>query len=186
MKKLNELYEPKARSGKKFVAMHKGEPTLKKSKPTQNDDQFNSGKVKTFDRSAKRMGYNTGADEKAYDGRPTPAPNDQGPVPTTGSTLYPSGKFAEEIELTDDDIDTLLDMLGDIVLNETSGRDFARGVNPNHPATTIKDPENHPHYSKVAVDKAIASSTRSGRKVGGKEAKAIHRLLKGWRGVNND
>jgi hypothetical protein len=36
-----------------------------------------------------------------------------------------------------------------------------------------------PSYSEQAVNKSIASSNRSGRKIGGKEAKAIHGLLKG-------
>jgi hypothetical protein len=36
----------------------------------------------------------------------------------------------------------------------------------------------NPRYSEAAVNKAIASSNRSGRKIGGKEAKAIHALLK--------
>lgn len=34
-------------------------------------------------------------------------------------------------------------------------------------------------YNPDAVNKAIASSNRSGRRIGGKEASAIHRLLKG-------
>lgn len=34
-------------------------------------------------------------------------------------------------------------------------------------------------YSKDAVNKAIASSNRSGRRIGGKEARLIHALLKG-------
>ena len=37
----------------------------------------------------------------------------------------------------------------------------------------------NPRYSEAAVNKAISSSNRSGRKIGGREAKAIHRLLKG-------
>lgn len=38
-------------------------------------------------------------------------------------------------------------------------------------------------YNKVAVDAAIAAQNRSGRgKIWGREAKAIHALLKGWRG----
>lgn len=36
-----------------------------------------------------------------------------------------------------------------------------------------------PSYSKTAVDKAIGSSNRSGRKIGSSEAKKIHRLLSG-------
>ena len=42
----------------------------------------------------------------------------------------------------------------------------------------VNEPMN-PNYSETAVNKAIASSNRSGRKIGGKEAKAIHSLLKG-------
>jgi hypothetical protein len=34
-------------------------------------------------------------------------------------------------------------------------------------------------YNKTAVDKAIASSNRSGRRIGGEEARLIHALLKG-------
>jgi len=36
-----------------------------------------------------------------------------------------------------------------------------------------------PRYSTEAVDKAIASSNRSGRRIGRREARAIHSLLKG-------
>jgi hypothetical protein len=35
----------------------------------------------------------------------------------------------------------------------------------------------NPGYHKGAVDKAIASSNRSGRKIGGREARLIHRVL---------
>ena len=35
----------------------------------------------------------------------------------------------------------------------------------------------NPNYSKEAVDKAIASSNRSGRRIGGKEARLIHAIL---------
>jgi hypothetical protein len=34
-------------------------------------------------------------------------------------------------------------------------------------------------YNKQSVDQAIASSNRAGRRIGGKEAKLIHALLKG-------
>lgn len=42
----------------------------------------------------------------------------------------------------------------------------------------VNEPVN-PNYSEEAVNKSIASSNRSGRKISGKEAKAIHRLLRG-------
>jgi hypothetical protein len=41
-------------------------------------------------------------------------------------------------------------------------------------------------YSKDAVDKAIASSNRSGKKIGGREAKMIHAVLKGWRNESQE
>lgn len=49
---------------------------------------------------------------------------------------------------------------------------------PKEKYMRVNEPVN-PNYSETAVDKAIASSNRSGRKIGGKEAKAIHSLLKG-------
>jgi hypothetical protein len=36
-----------------------------------------------------------------------------------------------------------------------------------------------PHYNKIAVDKAIAASNRSGQRIGRKEAENIHRVLRG-------
>ena len=39
-----------------------------------------------------------------------------------------------------------------------------------------------PSYNRGAVQQAINSSNRHGKRIKGKEAKAIHALLKGWRG----
>ena len=50
--------------------------------------------------------------------------------------------------------------------------------NPKEKYLRVNEPVN-PNYSETAVNKAIASSNRSGRKINGKEAKAIHSLLKG-------
>lgn len=36
-----------------------------------------------------------------------------------------------------------------------------------------------PRYNREAVNQAIASSNRAGRRIGGREARAIHALLKG-------
>jgi hypothetical protein len=41
------------------------------------------------------------------------------------------------------------------------------------------DPELMSNYDKAAVDAAIAQSNRAGRKIGKKEARLIHALLKG-------
>ena len=40
-------------------------------------------------------------------------------------------------------------------------------------------------YNAAAVNKSIASSNRSGKRIGGKEASAIHRLLQGRHGPSN-
>jgi hypothetical protein len=55
-------------------------------------------------------------------------------------------------------------------------------MNPKKPVEPKPAPALVPsghHYSEEAVDAAIASSNRAGRKIGAKEAKLIHRLLKG-------
>jgi len=57
----------------------------------------------------------------------------------------------------------------------TLGLAAARRAQMSHSKKTEMDEA----YSKDAVDKAIASSNRSGKKIGGKEAKRIHALLKG-------
>ncbi len=49
---------------------------------------------------------------------------------------------------------------------------------PKEPKPPVLLPDGHV-YSEDAVNAAIASSNRAGRKIGGKEAKLIHRLLKG-------
>lgn len=43
-------------------------------------------------------------------------------------------------------------------------------------------PERESRYNREAVDQAIASSNRAGRRIGGKEARMIHALLKGVNG----
>lgn len=42
-----------------------------------------------------------------------------------------------------------------------------------------RKPTSRHGYNPVAVQKAIESSNRAGRKISGKEARAIHSLLKG-------
>jgi hypothetical protein len=56
-----------------------------------------------------------------------------------------------------------------------------RKSNPTGSGKNTILPENvsHPKYSSVAVDKAIASSIRAGRKISKRQATSIHRLLKG-------
>lgn len=45
-----------------------------------------------------------------------------------------------------------------------------------------KTPAEREAERQKAINEAIASSNRAGRRIGGKEASAIHGLLKGWRG----
>jgi hypothetical protein len=47
------------------------------------------------------------------------------------------------------------------------------------PSDNIRTAAVKSNYDPVAVNKAIAASNRSGRKISGKEANSIHRLLKG-------
>ena len=59
---------------------------------------------------------------------------------------------------------------------KNAAREFAKNLRPE------KDSQTNEAYNETAVNKAIASSNRSGRKIGGKEAKLIHALLKGSSG----
>jgi hypothetical protein len=70
------------------------------------------------------------------------------------------------------------------VANNLQSGTFAKGgdVNWTKLNPTLKDKYNRvnaPAYSPSAVDKSIASSNRSGKKIGKSEASSIHRLLKG-------
>jgi len=74
------------------------------------------------------------------------------------------------------------------VANSLQSGTFKRGGNVKHhaeggkiPEKDYSKPENEKQksYSEEAVNKSIASSNRAGRKISGKESKAIHSLLKG-------
>ena len=56
-----------------------------------------------------------------------------------------------------------------------------KGAVPVHPGAAGRQDSGptNPRYNRDAVNASIASSNRSGRKIGGKEAAAIHRLLSG-------
>lgn len=78
-KTLAEIYAPKPKDEKAFVAKHTIKKTTDKSPATKDADQvFKGSNVKTFNRSANRMGYNSGEDQKAYGVLPgIPSPTDQ-------------------------------------------------------------------------------------------------------------
>lgn len=173
-KRLSEIYAPKAQAEKDFVAAHpvKKAPTDKKV-GTDDDKLFKATNVKTYDRSP-RHGNNPGEDEKAYDGGKSTGVNDQRHV----KALAP---YTIE-DFTENDIDALLDIVAELMgpsLEEAAGIPLkpVPGAEKESPAV---DGAAHHTYSKVAVDKAIKNN-RTG-KIGGREAKAIHGLLKGWRG----
>ena len=65
---------------------------------------------------------------------------------------------------------------------EAFGKPHIGGLKTGGRAKRADGGEAPPKYSKDAVDDAIASSNRSGRKIGGKEAAQIHALLKGRTG----
>jgi hypothetical protein len=71
-------------------------------------------------------------------------------------------------------------------LQEMMGDDGGPGSGPRpsvgagmQPSATQQRPSGGSNYNREAVNKAIASSNRAGRKIGGREASAIHRLLAG-------
>lgn len=75
-KKLIELYAPKPKGEKEFVAKHTIKVTKDKS-PATTDDHFKANNVKTFQRRVYRFGYDIGDDEKAYGVGAKPGPTDQ-------------------------------------------------------------------------------------------------------------
>lgn len=174
-KKLSELYAPKSKDEKAFVAKHTIKKTTDKSPATKDDARFTGSNVKTFDRSKHRMGYDAGGDQKAYDNGNNPGPNDMKNATALAPYTVKIGE-EEEIELTDEDIDELIDMLGEIVMSEA--KEETPYFTKKSMETISKQPAGS-QYNKDSVNKAIASSKP---KISGKEAKMIHGLLKGWRG----
>ena len=70
-------------------------------------------------------------------------------------------------------------MKKDKEINESRMRQYISAYPDSSTAKRYREQLENPNYSETAVNKAIASSNRSGRKISGKEAKAIHSLLKG-------
>jgi hypothetical protein len=105
----------------------------------------------------------------------------------------PSGEHMKEADYHTDDVsdahDTAMSQVNKgykrggkaKMANGGSPKDtgYFSAYSPTRMAENLRAPRN-PNYSEEAVSKAIASSNRSGRKIGGKEAKAIHKLLKGY------
>lgn len=160
-KKLSEIYAPKSKDEKAFVAKHSVKKTTDKSPATKDDKRFNATNIKTFDRASKRMGYDADAAQKAYGVLPgIPSPTDQKTVTAVAPYTVKMGEDQEidegnpinkmkrkafdinlgrkkaakqsnitsmkrlgrkltkeddDIELSDDEIDALLDFLGDIL-----------------------------------------------------------------------
>jgi hypothetical protein len=94
-RRLCEIYAPKPQAEKDFVAKHGLKKTTDKSPATKDDKLFKATNIKTFDRTAKRMGYNPGADAKAYDNGRTTAPNDQEKVTAVAPYTVKMGEEAE-------------------------------------------------------------------------------------------
>lgn len=76
-KKLSEIYAPKSKDEKDFVAKHAIKKTTDKSPATKNADQvFKAANIKTFDRGVHRFGYDAPKDQKAYGNGKAPSPTD--------------------------------------------------------------------------------------------------------------
>ena len=71
------------------------------------------------------------------------------------------------------------EMKKDKEINESRMRQYISAYPDSSTAKRYREQLANPNYSETAVNKAIASSNRSGRKISGKGAKAIHSLLKG-------
>jgi len=83
----------------------------------------------------------------------------EGHIPSVGTQLDPS----QHTQVTD------YDAAGALAQGGAKSAPVAA-----HPAMAT-----NPRYNRDAVNNAIASSNRSGRKIGGREASLIHRLLSG-------
>lgn len=123
MKKLKELYEPKAELAKEFVKAHPVKKTTDKSPATADKNTSFEVKTKTYDRTAHRYGYKPGEDEKAYDGGHAIGVNDQrkevGIAPYTVREQAIEALSSLKEDATDDDvIETLFDILDDLVSDE--------------------------------------------------------------------
>jgi hypothetical protein len=109
----------------------------------------------------------------------------------------PEGKHYSEADYHTDDLSDAHDtatgqlnrykMGGKVAMNASGGsqkneydpNDFYDESEDSDGRIRTRVKSTNPRYSETAVNKAISSSNRSGRKIGGKEAKAIHSLLKG-------
>jgi hypothetical protein len=68
---------------------------------------------------------------------------------------------------------------GDVVSREAVSASDKSAKVPTHDSMGSLSPGGRQGYSRDAVNSAIASSNRSGRRIGGNEARMIHALLKG-------
>lgn len=101
---------------------------------------------------------------------------------TVKEDIMEAFNFDQEDTLSEDEvIDTLFEMLETML--EGDKMVYKKNLDPNTPKvpgiTYYTTPDGPPKYNKDAVNKSIESSNRAGRKIGKKEAKAIHALLKG-------
>jgi hypothetical protein len=71
------------------------------------------------------------------------------------------------------------EMKKDKEINESRMRQYISAYPDSSTAKRYREQLANPNYSETAVNKSIASSNRSGRKISGKEAQRIHALLKG-------
>jgi hypothetical protein len=134
------------------------------SKPGKKNTK--TGEVKESNAGGYKMGGK--ASKKAYatggnvvdDGKPVAMPKKHLSQPVANSLQ--SGTFKK----------------GGKVHHHSDGDSVEVDPTPSN-STDMRRKSDEANYSEQAVNKAIASSNRSGRKIGGKEAKAIHGLLKG-------
>lgn len=70
-------------------------------------------------------------------------------------------------------------MHGSTAIGDRAAASSLANGHPKSGAVPVHAGASGPSYNREAVNKAIASSNRAGRRIGGKEAGMIHALLKG-------
>jgi hypothetical protein len=165
-----EVYAPKAKDEQRFVDKH---VVIKhKDRNGNDDDLFNAKNIKTIKRDKEGHGYDSGKDEKVYED-----------VENINEITAHERVLAHPAVQNVDNGGK-----GDYFVNlkspyHWSGQQAFGVESPREALRLLKDTrigvpgvDFEEAYNKDAVDKSIKSSRQ---KIGGKEAKMIHALLKG-------
>jgi hypothetical protein len=159
-----EVYAPKAKDEQRFVDKH---VVIKhKDRNGNDDDLFNAKNIKTIKRDKEGHGYDSGKDEKVYEETDENEryvgkysyQDRSGKYVNARVSKHPEGGYQVHWADGSRGRKSAADMAKMNLIPEETDEDFEEA------------------YNKDAVDQSIKSSRQ---KIGGKEAKMIHALLKG-------